>query len=322
MTMEERIGAVARLGFTERQARFLVHVMLFSGICLPRQYARFASTAYGHNVNDFFAKLVRDGHATAWASIHNRGRLYHASGRRLYDAVGEPRHPHRRPVLARQIVERLTRLDALVAEPNVRWLASREEQADYLRSVALALPLERLTEQFQTHKVRDKGLLPKQILIGQGEAVTMLAYVVRSPLEDEWRQDLPHLRDLLGGLPSWRFRAYFRPDFRNSMSRFHFAFADVFAAPSSKAVAYHLAHQTGRVHCVLLPVSYRYAVPLLTASKGRRRPTQGVEQGVGGVENQSARSQPQADKRVSLAESESSRTRQRAGAGDISMRAQ
>ena len=45
MSMDDRIGALSRLGFTERQARFLVHVMLFSGICLPRQYARSAAIA-------------------------------------------------------------------------------------------------------------------------------------------------------------------------------------------------------------------------------------------------------------------------------------
>ena len=45
MTFEERVVAVAQLGFTERQARFLVHVMLFGGLCLPRQYARFNGRA-------------------------------------------------------------------------------------------------------------------------------------------------------------------------------------------------------------------------------------------------------------------------------------
>ena len=45
MAFEDRATAVARLGSTERQARFLVHVMLFSGLCVPRQYARSAGIA-------------------------------------------------------------------------------------------------------------------------------------------------------------------------------------------------------------------------------------------------------------------------------------
>ena len=42
MTHEERVSAVAALGFTERQAAFLVQVMLHSGVCLGRQYCTFA----------------------------------------------------------------------------------------------------------------------------------------------------------------------------------------------------------------------------------------------------------------------------------------
>ena len=45
MTHQERVSAVAALGFTERQADFLVHVMLHSGVCLGRQYCTFAGIA-------------------------------------------------------------------------------------------------------------------------------------------------------------------------------------------------------------------------------------------------------------------------------------
>ena len=41
MTFDERVHAVAKKGFTERQARFLTTVMLHAGVCVPRQYARF-----------------------------------------------------------------------------------------------------------------------------------------------------------------------------------------------------------------------------------------------------------------------------------------
>ena len=54
MTFEERVKAVAEFVFTERRARFLVTVMLHSGVCVPRQYASFAGTTYGHNVTKFF----------------------------------------------------------------------------------------------------------------------------------------------------------------------------------------------------------------------------------------------------------------------------
>lgn len=86
MTPEERVQAVADFGFTERQARFLVTVMLFGGLCVPKQYARFAGTAYGQNVNAFFDKLVQRRFATKCRCIHNRAWLYHVQHRPLYEA--------------------------------------------------------------------------------------------------------------------------------------------------------------------------------------------------------------------------------------------
>jgi hypothetical protein len=38
----ERAASLQSLGFSERQARFLVTVMLHSGVFLERQYCRFA----------------------------------------------------------------------------------------------------------------------------------------------------------------------------------------------------------------------------------------------------------------------------------------
>jgi hypothetical protein len=38
----ERTNAVASFGFTERQARFLVNVLLHSGVFVERQYCSFA----------------------------------------------------------------------------------------------------------------------------------------------------------------------------------------------------------------------------------------------------------------------------------------
>lgn len=65
MTAEARVKAVVKFGFTERQARFLVTVMLHSGVCLLRQYTAFAGIVHGQKTRKFFAKLVRRGYATA-----------------------------------------------------------------------------------------------------------------------------------------------------------------------------------------------------------------------------------------------------------------
>ena len=43
----ERIGVLARFGFTERQARFLAAVMLHSGVFVGRQYLRLPRSPMG-----------------------------------------------------------------------------------------------------------------------------------------------------------------------------------------------------------------------------------------------------------------------------------
>ncbi len=54
MTSEERVKAVAQFGFTERQARFLVTVMLHLGVCLLRQYTAFASIVHAQKTRRVF----------------------------------------------------------------------------------------------------------------------------------------------------------------------------------------------------------------------------------------------------------------------------
>ena len=76
MTAQERIDAVARLGFTERQARFLVLVMQHSGVCLLRQYTAFAGIVHGQKTRNFFAKLIgRASTCPCRASMKSESRL-------------------------------------------------------------------------------------------------------------------------------------------------------------------------------------------------------------------------------------------------------
>lgn len=46
---EERTVAVSAFGFTERQARFLVEVMIHSGVFVERQYCTFAGITHGQD---------------------------------------------------------------------------------------------------------------------------------------------------------------------------------------------------------------------------------------------------------------------------------
>lgn len=53
MQFEDRVKAVADFGFTERQARFLMTVMLHSGVCLLRQYTAFSGIVHGEKTKRF-----------------------------------------------------------------------------------------------------------------------------------------------------------------------------------------------------------------------------------------------------------------------------
>src|ERR1700692_4884588 len=107
MTTEDRVKTVAEFGFTERQARFLVLVMRHAGICVPRQYAAFAGTAYGRRVNVLFERLVERRSATICGCSQNRARLSHVGHHPLYRAIGEPHSRYRRPVPAACVSDHL-----------------------------------------------------------------------------------------------------------------------------------------------------------------------------------------------------------------------
>src|SRR3990170_5974829 len=136
MTAEDRVKAVAEFGFTERKARFLVTVMVHSGVCLLRQYSAFAGIVHGQKTRKFFHKLVSRGYAKAYACRHNRGRVYHVQHKPLYRAIGETDSRHRRPMPAARVVDALTLLDAALATPELVWLATDEEKQVHLSSLA------------------------------------------------------------------------------------------------------------------------------------------------------------------------------------------
>ena len=114
MTWDERVKAIADHGFTERQAGFLVTVMLHSGVCLGRHYSAFARITHGQKVQDFFQKLVARKYASARRCGHNTARLFHIHHKPLYEAIGEPDNRHRRPLPLSRAVERLMVLDAVL----------------------------------------------------------------------------------------------------------------------------------------------------------------------------------------------------------------
>ena len=98
MSHAERVAEIrGRFGFTERQAGFLVTVMLHAGVCLARQYCAFARIEYGEPMRTFFQTLEARRFATPQTCAHGRARLFHIHHKPLYAAIGEPDNRFRRP---------------------------------------------------------------------------------------------------------------------------------------------------------------------------------------------------------------------------------
>ena len=119
----DRTQAVASFGFTERQARFLVTVMLHSGVFVERQYCAFAGIVHGQKTHDFLARLTTAGMAKAIAvgPLH-RGPLFHIHHKPLCAAIGQTDNRHRKPMSTARMIERLMVLDAVLGDRTFTWL--------------------------------------------------------------------------------------------------------------------------------------------------------------------------------------------------------
>jgi hypothetical protein len=71
MNLDDAVQTVAKKGFTERQARFLVLVARHSGVCVMRQFSAFAGIVFGQKTRKFFAKLEGLGWVSTYDCAHS-----------------------------------------------------------------------------------------------------------------------------------------------------------------------------------------------------------------------------------------------------------
>ena len=117
------------MGFTEREARFLVHVLVFSGVFLEGQYCRFAGIVHGQKSHDFIERLIARGYVTPITPRSvRRGRLYHLQHKPLYEAIGEPDNRHRKPTTVGRLIRRLMVLDAVLSDDGYHWLGTERDK--------------------------------------------------------------------------------------------------------------------------------------------------------------------------------------------------
>jgi hypothetical protein len=222
MTSEDRIKAVSDFGFTERQARFMVTVMLNGGVCVPRQYARSVGTAYGQNVNAFFDKLVRKGFAVRCSCIHNRAAVYQLGFQPLYRAIGEPHSPNRKPIAAGRVVERLMLLDAVISQPDLVWLSTAPDKFAFFSVAASSCPPGGLPHNANAFPVGVERT---------GRPVFL--FVVNAWDADDLRAFVQRHAEVLRALAGWTVRLVLPPHFAAVKTRFEGAVRAEVAGPMS-----------------------------------------------------------------------------------------
>jgi hypothetical protein len=232
-----RIAILMGFGFTERQARFLVHVLVFSGVFLERQYRTFTGLAHGQKTHDFLAKLVTAGYATPITpgALH-RGRIYHVQYKPLYEAIGEPNNRHRKAASLGRFVERLMLLDAVLVDRNHSWLGTESDKRTYFREA-----LERdLPDDWYPHLTFGAGaqkttrFFPDKQPIGvplKGHRRHVFLYLATREVPSEFRVFLLWHADLLKSVDEWTIRVLLPRRFRKAAVLFRYAVRDAFLMP-------------------------------------------------------------------------------------------
>jgi hypothetical protein len=215
LTRAARVEAIRGFRFTEREARFIELVLRHGGVCVPRQFAAFAAVPNGGDkCNAFFAvKLLQRGRATCSDCVHNRARIYHVHYRRLYQAIGEPNSRYHRAVPARQAIERLMHLDAVLTTPGVEWFTSVDEKVSLIarsgRTVLAPTDADATTATPLAPAVPTGGSRDMFPFGVDATGRVVLLYLVREPWTDSFRSWLQAHAPVLQAVSAWTLQLVF-----------------------------------------------------------------------------------------------------------------
>jgi hypothetical protein len=243
MTFDERVCALKAATaneFTDRQSRFLVTVMLHSGVCMVRQYCAFGKIVYGQAARAFFGRLVSLKVATTYETVDTGARVYHIQHRPFYTAIGEPHSRFRRPASIGRAIERLMILDHVLGHPDTVWLSTEGEKVTHFTTV-LGTSFERrelpqLT--FGEGERRTIRYFPYKLPIAvadEGRSHLFAYLVVRSAPVD-FRSFLRQHAELFRALPRWTLRLLIPQHFANVADAYIAALQQELASPLRPAI--------------------------------------------------------------------------------------
>jgi len=142
LTAEERIEALKRLGYSEREAAFLAIAALHGGCFLRRQYAAFLAQQDGGSVAQLIDKVTSQGHVHVLTFFH-KTNIYHLCTRPFYALLGQTDNRNRRQRQPLTIKNKLMGLDFVLAHRDYCYLATEQEKLDYFTAI-LGIPASEL----------------------------------------------------------------------------------------------------------------------------------------------------------------------------------
>ena len=234
----ERVDAVMAFGFTERQARFLVHVLVHSGVFLERQDRAFAGIAHGQNTHDFLAKLVNRG-------LRHGDHARRAASRSARSTSSTSRST--RPSANRTTETGSRRHSAGLSSGSCSWMPSsriahytwlgteRDKVAYFVDRLQQDLPMRwypHLT--FGEGKEKTTRYFPDKLPIGvprDGGRPHVFLYLVTREVPAEFRLFLLRHADLLKTVDEWTIRLLVPRRFRKATALYRYAVRDAFATP-------------------------------------------------------------------------------------------
>jgi hypothetical protein len=130
LTTDERIQALARFGYSDREAGFLCLAALHGGFFLRRQYGRYLRKELGGTAAALIDKVLAHEHARA-STFADNTHVYHLCARPFYEALGQGNNRNRRERQPLSVKNRLMALDVVLAHPGNRFLATEQEKVDF-----------------------------------------------------------------------------------------------------------------------------------------------------------------------------------------------
>ncbi|MBP7779563.1 MAG: hypothetical protein KA371_20795 [Acidobacteria bacterium] len=223
-------------GLTPRQVRFLMTVMLHSGVFVGRQYAAFAGITHGQKVHNFIKTLLARRFVTPLAlGTTGRARIFHVHHKPLYAAIGEQDNRLRRRVTIERAVERLMVLDGVLADGTVTWLGAERDKRRYFQ----ARFGNRLRDDEYPRLVFGRAhnvtvrYFPDKLPIGYDadRYQHVFLYLARSPSPADFRVFLLRHQELLNALDFWTIRVLFPRSLARFMDGFERAAHETLARP-------------------------------------------------------------------------------------------